>query len=94
MSADVTFWGSDCSPCAIVGAILSMWALVKWLPTVDRVARPSAPPTCCMVFSTPEPTPESSRTHVVHGGQGERHEHRAHAERHQEHERQDLRSSS
>ena len=38
----------------------AMWALVKWLPTVARAARPSAPPTCCIVFSTPEPTPASS----------------------------------
>ena len=34
--------------------------LVKCSDTVLSVASPSAPPTCCMVFSTPEPMPESS----------------------------------
>ena len=28
--------------------------------TVASVARPSAPPTCCIVFSMPDPMPESS----------------------------------
>ena len=32
----------------------------KCSETVLSVARPSAPPTCCMVFSTPEPMPESA----------------------------------
>jgi hypothetical protein len=34
-------------------------SLIADTATVDSVARPSAPPTCCIVFSTPEPTPES-----------------------------------
>ena len=33
---------------------------IVWVATVPSNESPSAPPTCCMVFSTPEPMPVSS----------------------------------
>ena len=33
---------------------------MKCEATVERIARPSAPPTCCIVLSTPEPMPASA----------------------------------
>ena len=53
--------GSGAGPPAAVAAEIRSPVLLKtWLATVLSVASPSAPPTCCMVLSTPEPMPESS----------------------------------
>ena len=50
------------------------FSVEKCTATVLSVARPSAPPTCCMVLSTPDAMPESRAADTVHGAQRHRDE--------------------
>ncbi len=48
-------------PAAAASLVMRAVSLViTWVATEERIARPSAPPTCCIVLRTPEPMPESS----------------------------------
>ena len=64
-----------------VAEALRCTLVVRSAASVDRIARPSAPPTCCDVLNRPEARPASSRLDVGRGDQRDRHERVAHAER-------------
>ena len=65
---------SCCEPCS---------SLVVWLAaSVERIARPSEPPTCWEVLNRPEASPESSSLDAAGGQQRDRDEHQAHTDAH------------
>ena len=64
--------------------------VIRDVETADRIARPSDPPTCWVVLSSPEASPESSARHAARRGDRDRHERHPQPDAEDDHRRQHV----